>query len=74
MVVNDGTTDSAPQNVTITITGSNDAPVAAVEGYVTDEDTPLTVPAAGVLGNDTDAEGDALARSWSPGLRMARSP
>ncbi|MDM8521775.1 tandem-95 repeat protein [Desulfococcaceae bacterium HSG8] len=36
------------------------APVAAADSYSTNEDAPLTVPAAGVLENDTDADGDPL--------------
>ncbi len=40
---------------------TNAAPVAAADAYLTDEDVPLTVAAAGgVLANDTDADGDAL--------------
>ena len=38
----------------------NDAPVAVDDGYATTEDTPLTVAAPGVLGNDTDVDGDPL--------------
>ena len=38
----------------------NDAPVAANDNFTTAEDTALTVPAPGVLANDTDVEGDAL--------------
>src|SRR5262249_20318700 len=45
---------------TITVTGVNDAPVARDDAFSTDEDTPLTVNAPGVLGNDTDVEGDSL--------------
>ena len=40
--------------------GGNNAPVANADNYSTDEDTVLNVPAPGVLGNDTDADGDAL--------------
>jgi VCBS repeat-containing protein len=35
-------------------------PVANADSYVTDEDVSLVVPAPGVLGNDTDVDGDAL--------------
>jgi VCBS repeat-containing protein len=38
----------------------NDAPVAQDDSYTTDEDTPLVVPAPGVLGNDYDVDGDSL--------------
>ena len=36
------------------------APVATDDAYTTGEDTPLVVSAPGVLGNDTDADGDPL--------------
>ena len=38
----------------------NQAPVAADDTYSTDPDTLLTVPAPGLLDNDTDADEDAL--------------
>ena len=38
----------------------NSAPVASDEGYTVNEDTTLNVAAAGVLGNDTDAQADPL--------------
>jgi VCBS repeat-containing protein len=40
----------------ITVTSVNDAPVANDNAYTTDEDTLLTIPAPGVLGNDTDVD------------------
>ena len=43
---------------------ANAAPVAGDDAYATDEDTPLVVVAgAGVLANDSDADGDPLALS-----------
>ncbi|NWG22662.1 MAG: ExeM/NucH family extracellular endonuclease [Chloroflexi bacterium] len=39
----------------------NAPPVAVDDSYVTAEDTPLTVAAPGVLANDSDVEGGALA-------------
>jgi VCBS repeat-containing protein len=56
----DGTLDSDPATVTITVTAVNDAPTAAADAYSTAEDTALTVAAPGVLGNDTDPDGDRL--------------
>jgi VCBS repeat-containing protein len=44
----------------VSVTPVNDAPVAVDDSYITNEDTTLTVAAAGVLGNDTDADGDPL--------------
>ena len=46
--------------VTINVTPVNDAPVANNDTYTTLEDAPLTIPAGGILTNDTDVEGDAL--------------
>ena len=56
----DGTSESALATVAITVTGVNDAPVAVNDSYTTNEDTPLSIVAPGVLGNDTDADGDSL--------------
>jgi len=58
--VSDGVTLSSPVTVTLNVTPANDAPVGNTDSYVTGEDTPLTVAAAGVLANDTDLDGDAL--------------
>jgi VCBS repeat-containing protein len=57
---NDGTADSNVATATITVTPVNDAPVAANDAYSVNEDTALTVTAPGVLGNDSDVDGDAL--------------
>src|SRR5207244_934022 len=57
---NDGTIDSSPATVTITIGGVNDPPAANDDSYSVKEDTTLTVAAPGLLGNDTDADGNAL--------------
>jgi cell wall-associated NlpC family hydrolase len=43
-----------------TIRPLNTVPVALADSYTTPEDTLLTVNAPGVLGNDTDDEGEAL--------------
>lgn len=51
---------STEATVTLTVNPINDAPVAAGDSYTTDEDTPLVIPASGVLGNDTDVDGDVL--------------
>ncbi len=55
----DGACDTA--TVTVTVGAVNDAPDAVDDAYATDEDVTLTVDAAtGVLGNDTDVDGDSL--------------
>ncbi len=41
-------------------TGGNHAPVAVNDSYSVDQDSTLTIAAAGVLGNDTDADGNAF--------------
>jgi hypothetical protein len=58
--VNDGMTNSLPATVTVNVLPVNDPPVAADDEYTTNEDTPLTVNAPGVLFNDSDPNGDAL--------------
>jgi VCBS repeat-containing protein len=55
---NDGAADS--NTVTVSIAVSNAAPVAVANSYSIAKNTALIVPAAGVLGNDTDANGDPL--------------
>ena len=58
--VSDGNGGTDTGSVAITITAVNDAPVAGDDAHSTNEDTPLTVAAPGVLGNDTDADGNGL--------------
>jgi VCBS repeat-containing protein len=57
---NDGDLDSGVATVSLTINPVNDAPVAAGDSYTLNEDTTLTVPAAGVLANDTDVDSATL--------------
>lgn len=60
----DGVTQSAPQTVSLTV---NDAPVAVADGYQVTAGQTLLVGAPGVLGNDTDTEGDARTASLATG-------
>lgn len=53
---NDGSVDSNVATVTINVIAVNDAPVAVNDSYSMDQGTALTIPAPGVLGNDTDIE------------------
>ena len=46
--------------VLLNSTVTNQAPAATGDAYSTAEDTVLTVPAPGVLGNDSDPDGDPL--------------
>ncbi|HWS70553.1 MAG TPA: Ig-like domain-containing protein, partial [Thermoanaerobaculia bacterium] len=60
---NDDHGGSATARVDITVTApsaQNRAPAGSSDAYTTDEDTPLTIAAPGVLSNDTDPDGDAL--------------
>jgi VCBS repeat-containing protein len=63
----DGTLTSNLATVTITVAAVPDAPIAHNDSYSTDENTPLTVPAPGVLANDSDADGDLLTASLVAG-------
>jgi VCBS repeat-containing protein len=59
-----GNATQGPTGITpvglVQFTPSNQAPVANNDAYSVAEDTGLTVPAPGVLGNDTDTNGNAL--------------
>jgi VCBS repeat-containing protein len=59
-LANDGTNDSNVATVNINVGLSNSIPVAVADSYDVDEDATLNVPVPGVLGNDTDADLDAL--------------
>jgi VCBS repeat-containing protein len=55
---NDGVDDSATKTVSITVNATNSTPIANDDTGSTNEDTPLTVAAPGVLANDpADADG-----------------
>jgi len=56
--VNDGLLTSAPTAVALTVVDT--PPVAVADTYTGSHDTPLTIAAPGVLGNDIDLEGDPL--------------
>jgi VCBS repeat-containing protein len=56
----DGLVTSAPAMVTITVSGTSSAPIAAADTYTTTMNTMLTVPVPGVLINDTDPDLDPL--------------
>ncbi|CAN5262911.1 hypothetical protein BH09SUM1_BH09SUM1_15180 [soil metagenome] len=49
--------DSPTVNVALSGNGLNETPVANPDGYISDEDTTLTVASLGVLANDTDDDG-----------------
>ncbi|KKK98713.1 hypothetical protein LCGC14_2639990, partial [marine sediment metagenome] len=56
----DGLVQSSLAEVAITVDPVNDAPVGVEDRFDTYLNTPLSVPAPGVLGNDVDVEGDSL--------------
>lgn len=58
LVAVDSDRNTATASVTITVV--DDRPVANADSYRTHEDTPLTVDAPGVLGNDTSVNGSPL--------------
>jgi Ca2+-binding RTX toxin-like protein len=58
--VSDGAGGETEGTVDVTVTGSNDGPVATSDSLATPEDTTLVISAADLIGNDTDADGDAL--------------
>ncbi len=60
VTVNDGTL-SASATMTITVTPVNDPPIAVDDALAATRNTPATVAAAALVGNDTDVDGDALA-------------
>jgi len=59
-VTDDSGNVSQPAIITLTVIMINNAPQANDDTYITDEDTPLTVVAPGVLANDSDVDGDVL--------------
>jgi VCBS repeat-containing protein len=59
----DGALASAPVTVSLSVNPVNDFPVAHDDKATTAEDTTLLLTAANLLGNDTDADKDALSIS-----------
>ena len=66
--VTDSTGAAATAVSVITVVPVNDAPVAVADTATTTENTAIAGPVPGVLGNDSDAEGDSLAVSAVGGL------
>ncbi len=57
---NDGVNDSNVATVSLTVNPVNDPPTAAANAYTLAEDNTLSIPAPGVLGNDSDVDGDPI--------------
>ncbi len=72
---NDGQVDSNLATVTIGVGPVNTAPAAANDAFAVDEDQALSVSGPGILANDVDVNGDALARVLvdGPAQRHARA-
>jgi len=58
--ISDGNGGSGNATVTITVNPVNDPPVASDDAYPGTEDIAFNVAAPGVLGNDSDVDGDGL--------------
>jgi large repetitive protein len=69
----DGMATSTVATVTITITPVNDAPVANNDNYPVDEGGTINYAAPGVLANDTDSDGPAMAAVLVSGPAHASS-
>jgi Ca2+-binding RTX toxin-like protein len=59
--VSDGEGGSDAATVRVAVRPLNDAPVAAADAVTTQEDRAIRIPAAELLGNDRDVDGDRLA-------------
>jgi VCBS repeat-containing protein len=66
-IADDGESLSVEATVTIDVTPVNDAPVAGEDAYTIDEDAVLSVGENGVLGNDSDLDGNTLAATLVAG-------
>jgi hypothetical protein len=69
MVTDDGGAHTNTVSIPVTVSPStvNQPPVAATDAYTFNENNTLTVPAPGVLSNDTDPDGDPLTASLVSG-------
>jgi len=65
--ISDGNGGSDTATVNVTVQHVNHPPVANGDTYTINQDTVLNVAAPGVLGNDTDIDGDALTASLVSG-------
>lgn len=66
--VSDGKGGTSTATLNITVSDTNTAPVANNDPYTTDEDTPLIIPANGVISNDTDIDGNVLSATLVSGV------
>lgn len=71
--ISDGNGGEDTATVSVNVTPVNDAPVASPDVYDTNSNTPLHVAAPGVLGNDSDIDGDGLTAQQVSGPSHALS-
>ncbi|MEM7782931.1 MAG: Ig-like domain-containing protein [Planctomycetota bacterium] len=67
VAVSDGSQTSVPETIVVNVSDVNERPVALPESLVTDQFEGLFVLTPGVLGNDTDVDGDVLAAALISG-------
>jgi hypothetical protein len=58
--IDDGHSATDTATVHVTVTNVNDPPIANADTYNMNQDTTISPAAPGVVGNDTDVDGDAL--------------
>ncbi|MDP1863954.1 MAG: DUF4347 domain-containing protein [Thiobacillus sp.] len=66
--VSDGKGGTSITNLNISVADTNMAPVANDDAYTVDEDSVLSIPASGVLINDTDIDGNILTATLISGV------
>ncbi len=66
--VSDGKGGTSITNLNISVADNNMAPVANDDAYTIDEDSVLSIPASGVLINDTDIDGNILTATLISGV------
>jgi len=59
-LINNDNASNQDNSTAVRLYFENNSPVANPDSYSTLEDTPLTIPGPGVLGNDSDPESDSL--------------
>ncbi len=59
-VMNDGTGGTSTAVVNLTVTATNDAPVAVADRFTLNEDNATTITASTLLANDSDVDGNTL--------------
>jgi VCBS repeat-containing protein len=66
--LSDGHGGTSTASVSLNVVFVNQPPVAVGDTYSTNENTPLNVPAPGVMGNDSDPDGGSLSVALNTGV------